>query len=863
MTPIESIAEWSQKKPVWWRHALRLSLTHGVLDQECLKAVLKIAKMEHGLLEKDQDYEESISPLDFTGFTSEQNEVSLKRLCNVKGVGLLADNQSINFPKQGLFIVYGDNGAGKSSYSSILKNTCLTRGDCPQILGNIFSKEHVPPYAEICVTVNDSEIIYSWNNNTPSIDALKSIRVFDGSSANHYVNKEDALGFKPIGLNLLSELVRAVNSVKAYVEEDTMGGNGFIKLDGLKSSSPAAVFLNSLSADILDDEINEHCITREELELIEPLKKEIFHFKSQTPQALRNNLQQRKKTLEPLALFFDRLEKLLDDQAIEFIGKLKAEKEKTENTYEELRKATLSHLPFENIAGLNWQKIWQATQLFIQHDESKIFPMIAGDYCPICLQEINDESGSKIDSLYKYINDQSAQDAISAKKKYDNALLEIKKLSFDVAPYSAAIELLNNEFQAVGKEVLSLIAKFKRRSDIVLDIVALPHFPLETGCLTKIKKAIEDIDAKMLVLQSGEELNVFIQSKEAELIHLEDKKYIFDCRESIVANLRRHRTVRKLESIQSQCVTTSISTLSSNIYRSGVVEPLVSAFNDELRIFGFDRFRIKVESRNRSGVQQFKLALADKDNNAIGALSVASEGEQRCIAIASFLAEMKADSRKSGVIFDDPVNSLSHEWSGRVAKRLVLESKNRQVVVLTHNIVFYKLLLEVAENTDTEHATIALERSNKYAGIVKESAPWDAMTTRARYNFLKVKLQHLRRLEKKEETTTTELRDACCQFYSYLREAWERLVEEKLLNKVVTRFERGISTQRLSRLIDICQSDIDRVDAAMTKCSTYFRGHDSAASIGDPYVNVDEVELDLGSLFEFLVELEEKPRKRN
>lgn len=863
MTPIESIAEWAQRKPVWWRHALRLSLTHGSLDQECLSIILKIAKTEHGLLEGDEVYERAVEPLDFTGFTSEQNEVSLKTLCNVKGVGLLAENQTINFPEQGLFIVYGDNGAGKSSYSSILKNTCLTRGDCPQILGDVFSKEQIPPQAEISVTVNGLDEVFLWDNNTSSIEALKSIRVFDSSSANHYINKEDALGFKPVGLNLLAELVRAVNSVRAYIEEDTMGNNGFIKLDGLKSSSAAAMFFSNLSADTLEDEINEHCITLEELEKIEPLKKEVYHFKSQTPQTLRKNLQQRKATLDPLVIFCDKLVKLLDDKAIESLEKLKAGKEKTATVCEELRKTTLQNLPFDNIAGISWQKIWLATQHFIQHDEKKHFPMVAGEFCPVCFQEINNESESKMEGLYKYLNDQSEQEAILAKGEYDDALNNILALSFDLTPYSAAISLLNNEFQELGDEVISMTSKLEGRRDILVGRSVLPHLPLMITSITKIKNIIEDINAKLLVIESDEELNNFIQTKELELINLEDRKYILDCREIIVANLRRHKEVKKLDSILSQCNTATISTLSSSIYRSGVVEPLVLAFNNELKSFGFDRFRVKVESRNRSGVQQFKLSLADRNNNVIGALSVASEGEQRCIAIASFLAEMKADFRKSAIIFDDPVNSLSHEWSSRVAKRLVLESQTRQVVILTHNIVFYKLLLEVAEGTGIEHSTIALERSRKFAGIVKNSAPWEAMTTRARYGFLKVKLQDIKRLEKKDETTTTELRDACCQFYSYLREAWERLVEEKLLNKVVTRFERGVSTQRLARLIDICQSDIDRVDFAMSKCSTYFRGHDSAAAIGDPYPSVEEVEVDLSSFFEFLNELEEKPRKRN
>ncbi|RRF43962.1 hypothetical protein EAO14_01780 [Klebsiella pneumoniae] len=47
--------------------------------------------------------------------------MSLKSLYDVKGVGILAENQKLNFSNNGIFIVYGDNGAGKSSYASILK----------------------------------------------------------------------------------------------------------------------------------------------------------------------------------------------------------------------------------------------------------------------------------------------------------------------------------------------------------------------------------------------------------------------------------------------------------------------------------------------------------------------------------------------------------------------------------------------------------------------------------------------------------------------------------------------------------------------------------------------------------------------
>ncbi|WNJ24511.1 AAA family ATPase [Morganella morganii] len=864
MSPIGMIANWAQSKPVWWKHALKLALTNGTLDKSDLNDVLRIALTEHGLVEPNERFKESTKPLDFTGYTTEQYEVSIKSLYDVKGVGLLAENQTITFPDNGLFIIYGDNGSGKSSYASILKNVCLTRGVPPQVVGNVFAQNSPSPQAKISVSYNKQDEIYLWNKDKPSSETLKSIRVFDSDSATHYVNKEDALGFKPVGLNLLNELVKAVNNVNAYVSENTMPGNGLVKLTELSSSSITAKFVNNLSADTNESEISKHIITTENLQKIEPLRIEIFKYKSQTAESIRNNLQQKKLILEPLSIYLDNTLKLLDDKALIIYKELKLEKKRTEKLSEELRKVILDDLPLDGIAGLNWQNLWQAAKKFIEQESNKnSFPLIRGAHCPLCLQEIGEESENRMARLNEYLSNEAEKNAKLAKNNFDKSTTLIKSTSLNLSSYQAAITLLNKQYALFGDELTLLHKKLEERKEIILNDGDAPLPIITNDSLDKLKKIILEIDSEIKKIGSDEDLLALIAKKEETLSHFEDMKYVLENIENIKSNIKRYKIIKSLEKIKSQCGTKSISTLSSKIYHDGVVEPLISAFNNELKSFGFDRFKIKVDSRNKSGVQQFKLSLADEDNNIVGALDVTSEGEQRCIAIASFLAEMIADSRKSAIIFDDPVNSLSHEWSSRVANRLVQESKNRQVIVLTHNIVFYKLLLEVAEKIEAQHSSIALERSRKFAGLVKESPPWEGMTTNSRCKALKVKLQELKKLESNDDTTIPELRRAFYQFYGYLRETWERLVEEKLLNKVVTRFERGISTQRLARLTDICQDDIDKVNDAMSKCSTYFRGHDSAPAIADPYPTITEIEQDLEAITSFLAELEAKPRKRN
>jgi len=152
-----------------------------------------------------------------------------------------------------------------------------------------------------------------------------------------------------------------------------------------------------------------------------------------------------------------------------------------------------------------------------------------------------------------------------------------------------------------------------------------------------------------------------------------------------------------------------------------VVDPFIKAFEAELSALGFNRFTVKVDTRNRSGHQQFKLALEQSGEPVVS--KVASEGEQRCIALASFFADMRADGRRSAVIFDDPVNSLSHQWRAVIARRLVNESAYRQVIVFTHDLVFYKWLIEEAELRGVPHAELSLDRSRSTAGFVRTSPP--------------------------------------------------------------------------------------------------------------------------------------------
>ena len=75
---------------------------------------------------------------------------------------------------------------------------------------------------------------------------------------------------------------------------------------------------------------------------------------------------------------------------------------------------------------------------------------------------------------------------------------------------------------------------------------------------------------------------------------------------------------------------------------------------------------------------------------------ILSEGETRVISIAGFLAELQLVPHANAIVLDDPVSSLDHVFTGKIAARLAREGLKRQVIIFTHNIAFLMELQDAA-----------------------------------------------------------------------------------------------------------------------------------------------------------------------
>jgi energy-coupling factor transporter ATP-binding protein EcfA2 len=322
--------------------------------------------------------------------------------------------------------------------------------------------------------------------------------------------------------------------------------------------------------------------------------------------------------------------------------------------------------------------------------------------------------------------------------------------------------------------------------------------------------------------------------------------------DDVKAFIEHKKTEAALRNCDSALNTTRITNFGTELMERTVTEQLTHAMDQELNHFNPYCVPLKVRKSGAKGKIKHQLTIQAGTRPS----GVLSEGEQRVVAIAAFLAELSTCPTKSPIIFDDPVSSLDHMFRERVARRLVAEARNRQVVVFTHDIVMLMELERECAVQQTPCIIHTIRRSTQGPGECPPhpSRPWHAMSTKDKIGFLK---QEVASLKKLHAQSPQDYKRAGAELYGKLRESWERAIEEELLHNVVQRFRASIQTLRLKEL-SLDENDYPTIDRAMSKCSTWMTGHDSAAARAAPFPLPDEIENDIGTLELFVADLRKR-----
>ncbi|MGA2441042.1 MAG: ATP-binding protein, partial [Tepidisphaeraceae bacterium] len=223
-SPFASILGWSATWPDWQRDALRRIIGVGPLTPDDLKELAAICRAKHGLLPAASaaPTAKPLTAAHTPGGPDGTSSVSLKRLSALTNVGRIPSDQEIVFGNApGCTVIYGENGAGKSGYARVIKRACRARGTSQEIKPNAFATAPTSSAtAKIECRVGAVETPVPWKDGTPADPRLGNIFVFDAFSADAHVGDNGPACFKPRGLDVLPELAKACDQIKAGLQTE-------------------------------------------------------------------------------------------------------------------------------------------------------------------------------------------------------------------------------------------------------------------------------------------------------------------------------------------------------------------------------------------------------------------------------------------------------------------------------------------------------------------------------------------------------------------------------------------------------------------------------------------------------------------
>jgi DNA repair ATPase RecN len=849
---LQEILTWSAERPTWQRDALRRLVVNGELSDDDIRELTEVCKGDHGLIEKVE-----IKPLakehvpDRDGAVA---AVSLDSIFHHKGVNALAEDQTLKFAP-GLTIVYGDNGAGKTGYIRILKQACRARGQ-EEILGNVVSGVAPPkPVVNIKYKVGDETTVREWVGGDAD-EFISRVSVFDAQCAAVYLNERTDVAFLPFGLDLFDKLVKACRAVRSRLESEqrALNTNALAPIVAqIPPGTAAAKLVGNITSLTKPEAVR--AVTRlstEEEARLAFLEKSMQDLQANDPNKLIAQLNIRAGRVRALGEHLRALENALSDAEVAAVFNVRTDGRRKSEEAKRLREATFPQGLLAGTGGEQWKAMWESSRLFSEQQAylGNAFPVTEdGSKCVLCQQDLDHAAAHRLRQFEEFITSTTER--------------ELRQIREDLARRRNAFTSLKTTTDAIEGTIKELLLEHASKAEIISSVIAQSEKRRATvfAALTEDNDLPQDCAA--LASASGEVQSVAVEidariKSLRESANTEARKKMADEAQELRARVAigKHEQIildeienKKKIAAYGQCIDetkpTAITAKSSQVTKAVVSVRLKESFKNELKNLEFNHVEVELkEVGGAEGVFYHKLILTR--NPGVEVPKIVSEGEQRCISIAAFFAELSTADDPSAIVFDDPVSSLDFEWRINVAKRLVEESKHRQVIVFTHDVVFLLALKQYAEESSIEPLDQHVRRQSKGAGVCADELPWVAMPVKGKIGFLKNRCQAAEKLSRDDNQDAYEYEAK--YLYGMLRETWERALEEVLLGGVVERYRPSVQTQKLAPLSDITDADCKTVETAMTKCSTWLPGHDKAPAARAPVPGAAELKKDIDAL---------------
>ncbi len=855
-----AMLEWSKNALAPWQHeAFRRILAKGTLTEQDKNDIYKRAQHDLGFIAPSNSLPDvTLTNADLPTALLKSNRIWLLALKNLENVNALKAKQRLGIGKH-LTVVYGENGSGKSGYARVLKRTVrCTEKAVESILPDVFqtTTSSAPAKAVFELDNGTGPFDVPWQDGKPVADDLKRFAVFDSKCARHFLDSSNQLSFAPAIFDALRVLGENTAEIKQrfldlarisapatpptfqFMVDQTSVGKALASI----STSTDPKKISALAQWTQQDEAN---LLRKEADL----KK----LQTTSPQAIREQIKAEKRDASTIQAQLAKVVNVLEDTKVLELKGLVSDLATQEQTVQTAAKLAFNDSTIEGVGTDAWRNLIIAAANFSTSTAYKgqpFPPAIEDAVCVLCQQPLEGDASTRLKRFWDFLQNAAATKRDATRQKLNTALTHLKSLPRELpTEVNHLAEVFEKRHAELRQKTIQFFATAPGRMDEIQKAVVDGHWEkissLNSQSFTMAQLLVSALDAKLKTVQDDAKIQAETQKLTAEVVELQSRKRLEANLKIVLDHIDALRTTAKAQYAANHIATNSISLKAKELHTTFITDAFKENVKAQMKRVGLHRTRVAIDERSERGKVLHSI-IVDGAKQAVTPGSIFSEGERTAISFAFFMNDLGSVGDTCGVIFDDPVTSLDHRIREGVIRVLVNEAKERQVIVFTHDLAFYCELVSAATIAQIGIVSNHVESFSTTIGHLSGTEPREVLKVTQRYTEMERLVN-----DAEQSKSPDEFHNAVDRFYSLLRAAWERSVEELLFNQVVSRNQKDVMTLKLVG-VAIDKDSIAAVFQGMTRGSDRTEAHDHAPGTALPTPPVEDLKTHLQELKNFV-----------
>jgi hypothetical protein len=721
ITATSLLVGWANGQDAWLRHLTSEVIAAGrPLSPGQMDAIYQTFLVEKALALGDPVNVPMLtddSPLADSG-----SSLALVRLSDLKNVNALAAGQSIEFNLK-LTVVFGENACGKTGYVRVLKKAAAVR-TTENLIPDVTQprRQGEPPSARITFKLGSGDPQnVDWRDES-GLAPFNRIDVFDSRATLLHVDGDLNYIYTPSELARFPLVREGIDAVRTRFERDinerATGGNAF--LAQFDRQSRIYPLIDSLGASTDLTQLRALAVVGEpDKQESGTLKAEIDALQTTNPIAQLRLAEATTSSLNVLLNAAQAIGGFGIPKYTQSLDRLR----KAQEQYESATKTSFAAMAIPGLLKEEWRRFIQAGEDYLKTlDDEDEYPSQDKE-CLYCHRPLSPEAVVLLRKYRDYCNNELRAELDGATRELDAIQQEFQR-QVDFGDSGRRLADLKNSGAPINETGLSEIVGFIDRGNTIRDTIQ-GRKPVEwqdqSSATNKVRKILEDARKQTVTLvqdltERRDKREQALRERQAKLLDINSRSKLAALLPQIEMAVERAKWVDKAKIQQRRF---------QGLLRS--VTETSKAASEQLLNRDFERYFIEESKRldaptvtlqfpARQGQVTRKKAVASGEYRPSDVLS---EGEQKVIALADFLAETSLKP-PAPVIFDDPINSLDYRRMADVVTRIVSLSETRQVIVFTHNIWFTTELLGHFEDHPQDCSYFDVARDGTKIGIVSK-----------------------------------------------------------------------------------------------------------------------------------------------